>query len=96
VNETPKKDILILMGDWNSTIGMREEPGTIGRYGLGNRNEARQRLLEFCEENDPFLASTYFEQPERRFYNGRHRIASIETKLTIYLAEDDGEALFSQ
>jgi exonuclease III len=68
LNETPKKDVLILMGDWNSKIGKGEEPGTVGRYGLGNRNEARERLLEFCEENDLSLADTYFEQPERRLY----------------------------
>ena len=55
-------------GDWNSKIGKGEEPGTVGRYGLGNRNEARERLLEFCEENDLFLPNSYFEQPERRLY----------------------------
>jgi len=68
LNETPKKDVLILMGDWNSKIGKREEPGTVRRYGFGHRNEARERLLELCEENDLFLANTYFEQPERRLY----------------------------
>ena len=31
LNETLKKDILILMGDWNSKIGKGEEPGTVGR-----------------------------------------------------------------
>jgi hypothetical protein len=56
------------MGDWNSKIGKGEEPGTVGKYGLGNRNEARERLLEFSEENTLFLANTYFEQPERGLY----------------------------
>jgi hypothetical protein len=40
----------------------------VGRYGLGNRNEAGERLHEFCEENELFLVNTYFEQPERRLY----------------------------
>jgi len=40
LNETPKKDVLILMGNWNSKIGKGEEPGMVGRYWLGNRNEA--------------------------------------------------------
>jgi hypothetical protein len=56
------------MGEWNSKIGKGEELGTVGKYGLGNRNEAGEQLLEFCEENDLFLANTYFEQPERRLY----------------------------
>ena len=56
------------MGDLNSKIGKGEELGTVGKYGLGNRSEARERLLELCAENALFLANTYFEQPERRFY----------------------------
>jgi hypothetical protein len=39
-NDTPKKDVLILMGDWNCKTGKGEEPRMEGRYGLGNRNEA--------------------------------------------------------
>ena len=68
LNEIPRKDVLIITGDWNSKIGKGEELGTVGKYGLGNRNEAEERLLEFCEENALFLANTYFEQPERRLY----------------------------
>ena len=68
LNEIPKKDVLVIMGDWNAKIGKGEEPGTVGRHRLGNRNEAGERLLEFCKENALFLANTYFELPERRLY----------------------------
>jgi hypothetical protein len=47
LNETLRKDVLTFMGDWNSKIGKGEEPGTVGRYVLGSRNEAGKRLLEF-------------------------------------------------
>ena len=78
LNDTLRKDVLILMGDWGSKIGKREEPGTVGRYGLGSRNEAGEQLLEFCKENALFIANTYFEQPERRLYtwtspDGQHK-----------------------
>jgi hypothetical protein len=56
------------MGDWNSKTGQGEEQETVGRYGLGNKNEAGERLLQFCEENYLFLVNTYFEQPEQRPY----------------------------
>jgi hypothetical protein len=68
LNETPKKDVLILIGEWNCKIGKGEEPGMAGRYGLGNRNEAGEQMLEFCEENDLFLANTYVQQSERSLY----------------------------
>jgi endonuclease/exonuclease/phosphatase family metal-dependent hydrolase len=68
LKEIPSKDVLVLMGDWNSKIGRGEETETVGKYGMGIRNEAGERLIEFCEENSLFLANTYFEQPERRLY----------------------------
>ena len=48
---TAKKDVLFIIGDWNSKVGSQETPGVIGKFGLGIRNEAGQRLIEFCQEN---------------------------------------------
>ena len=48
---TPKKDVLFIIGDWNAKVGSQETPGVTGKFGLGIRNEARQRLIEFCQEN---------------------------------------------
>ena len=45
---TPKKDVLFIIGDWNAKVGSQETPGVTGRFGLGMRNEAGQRLIEFC------------------------------------------------
>ena len=44
---TPKKDIIFIIGDWNAKVGSQETPGVTGRFGLGMRNEAGQRLIEF-------------------------------------------------
>jgi hypothetical protein len=68
LNEIPRKDVVILMGDWNAKIGKGEESETVGKYGLGSRNEAGERLLEFCEENALFIGKTCFKQPEWRLY----------------------------
>ena len=40
---TPKKDVLFIIGDWNAKVGSQETPGVTGKFGLGMRNEARQR-----------------------------------------------------
>ena len=41
---TPKKDVLFIIGDWNSKVGSQETPGVTGKFGLGIWNEAGQRL----------------------------------------------------
>ena len=46
---TPKKDVLFIIGDWNAKAGSQETPGVTGKFGLGVQNEARQRLIEFCQ-----------------------------------------------
>ena len=65
---TPKKDVLFIIGDWNAKVGSQEKPGVTGEFGLGIRNEARQRLIEFCQENALVIANTPFQQHKRRCY----------------------------
>ena len=47
VELTPKKDVLSITGDWDAKVGSQEIPGVTGKFGLGVRNEARQRLTGF-------------------------------------------------
>ena len=63
---TPKKDVLIIRGDWNAKVGSQETPEVTGKYFLGVQNEARQRLIEFCQENTLVIACTLFQQHKRR------------------------------
>ena len=65
---TPKKDVLFIIGDWNAKVGRQETPGVTGKFGLGMRNEAGQRLIEFCRENALLIANTLFQQHKRRLY----------------------------
>ena len=37
---TPKKDVLLLIGDWNAKGGSQEIPGVTGKFCLGVQNEA--------------------------------------------------------
>ena len=65
---TPKKDVLFIIGDWNAKVGSQETPGVTGKFDLGVRNEAGQRLIEFCQENALVIANTRFQQHKRRLY----------------------------
>ena len=59
---TPKKDVLFIIGNWNAKVRSQEIPRVTGKFGLGLRNEAGQRLIEFCQENE------LFQQHKRRLY----------------------------
>ena len=46
-----KKKVPFIIGDWKVKVGSQEIPGVTGKFGLGEQNEAKQRLTEFCQEN---------------------------------------------
>ena len=48
---TSQNYVLFIIGDWNAKVGSQETPGLTGKFGLGIRTEAGQRLIEFCQEN---------------------------------------------
>ena len=47
---TPKKDVLIIIGDWNAKVESQVTPGVTGKFGLGIQNEAGQSLIEFAKK----------------------------------------------
>ena len=49
-------------------VGSQETPGLTGKFGLGIRNEAGQRLIEFFQENALVITNTLFQQHKRRLY----------------------------
>ena len=65
---TPKKDVLFIIGDWNAKVGSQKIPGVMGKLAFGVQNEARQRLIKFCQENALVIANTLFQQHKRRLY----------------------------
>ena len=48
---TPKKDVLLIIGDWNAKVGSQEIPGVTGKFGHGGQNEAGQRLRVLPREH---------------------------------------------
>ena len=65
---TPKKDVLFIIGDWNTKVRSQETPGETGKFGLGMWNESGQRLIEFCQENALVIANILFQKHKRRLY----------------------------
>ena len=74
----PKKDVLFIIEDWNAKVESQETPGVTGKFGLGIKNEAGQKLTEFCQGNALVIANTLSQQHKRRLYtwtspDGQHR-----------------------
>ena len=63
-----KKDVLFIIGDWNTKVGSQGIPGITGKLGLGGQSEAGQKLKAFCQENPQVIANTLFQQPKKRLY----------------------------
>ena len=59
---TLKKDVLFIIGDWNTKVGSQEIPGVSGKFGLGVQNEAGKRLTEICRWNTLVIANNLFQQ----------------------------------
>ena len=47
---TPKKDVLLIIGDWNAKVGSQETPAVTGKFGRGVENEVGQRLIDLPRE----------------------------------------------
>ena len=41
---TSKRDVLLMIGDWNAKAEIQETSGVIGKFGLSVQNEVGQRL----------------------------------------------------
>ena len=68
IDRIPKQDLLMIIDDWNAKMESTEEVRIIGKYGLRTRNQAGERLIEFCKVNGLFIANTFFKVPKRRLY----------------------------
>ncbi len=68
IEELPKKDVKIMIGDWNAKVGT-DNVGweqVMGCHGYGKHNDRGERLLEFAFKNDLLITNTRFQQKDSR------------------------------
>ncbi|KAK4873205.1 hypothetical protein RN001_015234 [Aquatica leii] len=68
LKQVKKHELCIVMGDMNAKIGKGRFEDVVGEYGLGERNDRGDRLLQFPQENELVITNTLFKLPERRLY----------------------------
>ena len=54
INSTDKKDMMIIMGDFNAKVGSNRThwESVIGNHGYGTINDRGEKLLNFCAVNN--------------------------------------------
>ena len=73
----------------------QETPGVTGKFGLGMRNEAGQRLIEFCQENELVIANTLFQQHKRRLYTWTSPDGQHQNQIDYILLQPKMEKLYT-
>ena len=63
---------------------------------LEYKNEAGQRLTEFCQENALVIANTSSNNTRDHSKNGHHQMVNTEIRLIIFFVVEDGEVLYNQ
>ena len=59
----------VITGDFNAKIGTEtkeEDLKSMGAFGIGDRNERGDRLIEFAEEHNLIIANTLFQKPKKK------------------------------
>ena len=63
---------------------------------VGVQIEAGQRLTEFCQENALVIVTPSSNNTRDDSTHGHHQMVNAETRLIVFFAAEDGEALYSQ
>ena len=74
----------------------QEIPRVTGKFGLGVQNEARQRLIQFCQDNALVIANTLSNNTREDSTHGHRQMVNTEIRLIIFFAAKVGEALYTQ
>ena len=94
---TKEKDDLFIIGDWNAKVGSQEIPGITGKFGLGEQNEAGQRLNWILpKECTRHSKHPFFISMRDKFTHGHHQGVKTEMKLIIFFVAQDEVAVCNQ
>ena len=69
-------DCLVIMGDFNGKVGNIKEEDIVGPFGLGQRNENGQNIIDCCRRHNLMIANTWFQTRQ----NARHTWSAPDGK----------------
>ena len=57
-----RRNIVVVLGDLNARVGDSEVEGVVGKFGVPDRNESGEKLLEMCVEREMAIGNTMFRK----------------------------------
>ncbi|XP_049772446.1 uncharacterized protein LOC126159060 [Schistocerca cancellata] len=69
IEKIPRRKELIIMGDMNGRVGIRESCKIAGKHEEEEYNDNGERLIAICEQSDLKISNTFFRHKDRTLKN---------------------------
>ena len=66
---------------FNAKVGMEAMEGVVGKFGIGNRNERGDRLIEFCQINNLTISNTWLQHHLRKVYTWKSPVDIVRSQI---------------
>ena len=77
-------EIIIVMGHLNAKIDEESQGDVVDCFGLGESNERRERLVQFCTQNNSGIMNT-FEHSKRRLYTWKSADETVRNQIDFIM-----------
>ena len=86
IDNTPKRDFLFIMGDFNARVGGLHNiyPKCVGKHTIGTANDRGERLAGFCTANNLCITNTFFQK--RRLHTWNHPNGTSKGQIDFILS----------
>ena len=79
IEKIPRRKELIIMGDMNGRVGIRESCTIVGKYGETEYNDNGERLIEICEQFDLKITNTFFKHKDIHKYTWQQNTRELRS-----------------
>jgi exonuclease III len=78
----------IIMGDFNAKVGPHQHSDgpTVGKFGLGDRNERGTRLVQFATSKNLRIANTFYKKRKKKKWTWRSPNGTTKNEIDYILA----------
>ena len=78
------------MGDFNAKIGTKKDENikSMGNFGIGERNERGEMLINFAEEERLTISNTFFKKANDRYWTWENPAKDCHNQIDFFLSTD--------